>query len=301
MSSLPHIGVCICTYKRPDLLDRLLSRLAEQQTDGLLEFSVTIVDNDAAESARSVAESHVRTGALAVSYNVEPQQSIALARNRAVENAKGDFLAFIDDDEFPAGDWLACLYRSWTTYKADGILGPVVPHFDAPPPRWIVRGKFYERATHPTGTVLPWTSTRTGNVLLNAEMVRATKPAFSPLLGSGGEDRDFFKRMIAKGHTFVWCNEARVFEVVPSHRWKRSFMLRRALHRGQNYRANASHSKLTVPTSLVAIPVYGLTLPFLLIAGDHVFMKYLIKLCDHLGKCLAFLGITPIKETYITD
>jgi succinoglycan biosynthesis protein ExoM len=301
LSGRPHIGVCVCTYKRPELLDRLLSTFAEQQTDGLFTFSVTIVDNDGRESARLVVERHRQASAFDIGYHVEPQQNIALARNRAVANAAGDFIAFIDDDEFPAKDWLVRLYRSWIEYRADGILGPVVPHFDTPPPQWVVRGKFYERDTHTTGTVLPWTSTRTGNVLLHARMIRALQSPFSPQLGSGGEDRDFFKRMIADGRRFVWCNEARVFEVVPAHRWTRSFMLRRAIHRGQNYRASASSSRMTVPTSLLAVSLYGLTLPFTLIAGDHVFMKYLIRLCDHLGKCLAFFGITPIKDTYITE
>jgi succinoglycan biosynthesis protein ExoM len=297
----PHISVCICTYKRPDLLDSLLSQLAAQQTDDLFAFSATVVDNDAAQSARSVVDRHKRSATLPLSYHVEPKQSIALARNRAVENATGDFIAFIDDDEVPAKDWLASLYRAWLQYNSDGILGPVLPYFETEPPAWIVRGKFYERDTHPTGTVLPWRSTRTGNALLRADLFRHNTPAFSPLLGSGGEDREFFKRMIEKGHTFVWCNEAEVFEMVPPRRWSRSFMLRRALHRGQNYRTNAARTWATVPMSLAAIVLYGTALPFTLVAGEHVFMDYLIKLCDHLGKCLAFVGITPIKDTYVTN
>ena len=48
-----------------------------------------------------------------------------------------------------------------------------------------------------------------------------------------GEDQDFFRRMIDRGHVFVWCDEAVAYEVVPPVRWRRTFMLRRALLRGR--------------------------------------------------------------------
>ena len=296
----PSIVVCICTFKRPQLLDRLLSALAKQRTDGAFEFSVTVVDNDRSESARPIAESHAKSG-LRVGYHLEPEQNIALARNRAVANAAGDFIAFIDDDEFPEDNWLITLFNARRDYNTDGVLGPVLPYFEEPPPAWLVRGKFYDRPGHKTGTILEWTSTRTGNVLLDARMTLGETYVFDPRLGSGGEDRDFFKRMIQRGFKFVWCNEAAVHEVVPPQRWTKSFLLRRALLRGQHVMASASYTRMTVPASLVAIPVYAVALPFLRIAGEHLFMKYLIKICDHLGKCLAAAGITVVREKYITE
>jgi len=301
MTEAKHISVCICTYKRPELLGRLLSKLEEQETEGLFDYSIVIVDNDRFESARQTAESCARQSKISISYYVEPEQNIALARNKAIENAKGDFLGFIDDDEFPQQDWLGCLYKTCKKYNADGALGPVLPYFNGTPPKWILRGNFYERPTHETGTILQWRFTRTGNVLLSVDILRGDRIIFNPKLGSGGEDRDFFRRMIEKGHNFVWCNEAPVYEVIPPHRWKKSFMLRRALLRGQGILANPSYSRSSVVISLLAIPVYTFILPFLLLIGEHVFMKYLIKDCDHLGKILAFLGISVIKEKYITE
>lgn len=296
-----RIDVCICTYKRPELLNRALSKLKEQKTEDLFEYSIIIVDNDRSESARHVAESHAQDERISVSYHVEPEQNIALARNRAIANATGDFIAFIDDDEFPEQDWLLRLYQIRRQYDVDGVLGPVVPYFDERPPAWTLQGQFFDRQRHATGTILQWKSTRTGNVLLNAYILRADKEAFRPELGSGGEDRDFFRRMIERGHKFVWCDEAIVHEIVPAQRWSKTFMLRRAMLRGQQSLVNPSYSKLTIVTSIIAIAVYGLALPFLLLVGRHLFMKYLIKGCDHLGKCLAFAGISVIREKYIVE
>src|SRR4051794_26850893 len=99
---MPHISVCICTYKRPELLQQLLKELACQETQGAFTFDVVIADNDADESARPVVDHWVSTRSdMAVAYCVAPQQNIALARNAAIKHATGDFVAFFDDDQLP--------------------------------------------------------------------------------------------------------------------------------------------------------------------------------------------------------
>ena len=111
MSQRHHICVCICTYKRPELLKRLLSKLEEQETEGLFDYSILIVDNDSSGSARQIVKSYARQSKISINYYVEPDQSIALARNKAVANAKGEFVAFIDDDEAPTRRWLLNLFK----------------------------------------------------------------------------------------------------------------------------------------------------------------------------------------------
>src|ERR1700683_526178 len=99
ITSTHHISVCICTFKRADLLRRLLDRLANQKTEGLFTYSAVVSDNDSSESAREVVTAFPATNGLQVTYCNEPQQNIALARNRALQHAESDFAAFIDDDE----------------------------------------------------------------------------------------------------------------------------------------------------------------------------------------------------------
>ncbi|MDD5434931.1 MAG: glycosyltransferase family 2 protein [Nitrospira sp.] len=294
-----HISVCICTYKRPELLVHLLSKLKEQETEGLFEFSVVIVDNDRFASARQSVESCARQSKISIDYYVEPEQNIALARNKALENAKGDLIGFIDDDEFPKKDWLVCLFKAYKVFNADGVLGPVYPFFDGTPPKWILRSRYFERPSHRTGTRLQWEFTRTGNVLFRTDILQGSRRIFNERLGCGGEDRDFFRRMILKGHKFIWCNEAPVHEFIPPMRWEKSIMLRRALLRGQESFSNPSYSKFRVGSCMMALSYYTLISPFLLLLGEHVFMKYLITGCDHLGTILAFLGFKVVKEKYI--
>src|SRR5690349_17824676 len=101
-----HICVCICTYKRPRYLKRHLHGLSCQDAQGSFTFSIVIVDNDAFRSSEGLVTEFARSSAINIRYFVETRQNISLARNLAVGNAAGDYVAFIDDDEFPTEAWL---------------------------------------------------------------------------------------------------------------------------------------------------------------------------------------------------
>lgn len=300
MKTIQHISVCICTYKRVPLLKRLLHELSRQETAGLFTYSVVVVDNDSLRSSENVVQEFAALSTIRVSYCVEPRQGIARARNKAIENANSDFVAFIDDDELPTSSWLLILFTACREHGVDGVLGPVKPHFDEAPPTWAVQGKFYERPSYPTGFVIDGPKGRTGNVLLKRRVFDGCSQPFRPEFRTG-EDQDFFRRMIEKGYVFIWCNEAVAFEIVPPIRWKRSFMLRRALLRGATSLVHPTFGSTDIAKSVVAVPAYATALPFALILGHHRFMTLLVKLFDHLGRLLAFLHINFVKEPYVTE
>jgi succinoglycan biosynthesis protein ExoM len=295
-----HITVCVCTYKRPQLLRRLLEELALQQTGGQFDYSIVVVDNDEHRSADSIVSAFAAVSPISVKYCLEPRQNIAMARNKAVENADGNFVAFIDDDEFPTEHWLLHLLNTLEKYGVSGVLGPVNPHFDTTPPQWLVKGRFHERPVHPTGYSLQWTLCRTGNVLLRKELLAQHRRPFRPECLSG-EDQDFFRRMMEEGHVFVWCSEAVVYEVVPPARWKRGFLVRRALFQGIFSLRNYGFQPWRILQSLIATPVYAAALPVMLVLGQASFMNCVFKLSYHVGRLLALVGINPIRERYVTQ
>jgi glycosyltransferase involved in cell wall biosynthesis len=298
-SKTATIAVCICTYKRPELLKRLLERLCCQEADAKFSYSVVIADNDAARSGESVALEFARTSGIRIVYCTEPQRGISATRNRAVLNASAEFIAFIDDDEFPSREWLRNLLITLEEHNADGVLGPVVEHFDEQPPSWILKGNFFQRPTYLTGTKLDWPNTRTGNVLLRRELFKDMTEPFRRKFRSG-EDQDFFRRMIEQGHVFLWCNEAPVYEVVPRERWKRTYLLRRALLFGSMWAVRDHVAPVEIVKSIIAVVVYAVCLPVAAILGQHRLMLLLIKLCHHCGKLLSLAGINPISDTYVT-
>ena len=297
-----EITVCVCSYRRPQLLERLLGALATQRTDGLFTFGCAVVDNDAAASARAIVERLQSTSPVPIRYAVEPVRSFAEARNRALALVTGQFVAFIDDDEVPGEDWLLELWRTLHRYDVDAVLGPVRPYFERKPPSWIVRSRICERSSHPTGSKLHWRDTRTGNVLLRMAIVAQDGVRFDPAYATGGEDVDFFRRAARIGRKFVWCEQAAAYELVPEARLRRSYFLRRALLQGRV----SSRYAIEQPTlagkvraagkALAAIVIYTCALPFLFLLGEHVGMKYLIKNCHHTGRLLAMLGVSHSKN-----
>jgi succinoglycan biosynthesis protein ExoM len=278
------------------MLLRCLRGVAEQESNGGFTWSIVVADNDASESSRSVVEGFAKTTAVPVVYCVEPCKNIALARNKACALAEGDFLAFIDDDEFPEREWLLRLLTTCQNEGVAGVLGPVLPYYDAEPPRWIVKGRFYERPRHATGFQLNWPETRTGNVLLRKCVVEEMGVPFQEEFSNGGEDQDFFRRAMQKGHVFVWCDEGTVSEVVAPSRWSRRVMIRRALLRGRNSSKHSAGRTLNLLKSMVATPIYLLALPVCLVLGQHLFMNLVIKLCDHVGRLLAVVNLNPVRE-----
>jgi succinoglycan biosynthesis protein ExoM len=301
MCPLPEIVVCVCTYKRPVGLQRLLVALDGQETQGQFVFAVSIVDNDVAESGRQVAESWRSSSHVASDYCVVPEQNIALARNVSVSQRRGDFVAFVDDDEVPGRDWLCLMYDTLTQTGADGVLGPVKPRFESTPPRWVLRSGLFERPTLATGyRIRDWRrETRTGNALIRREVLDGSDGPFDTTLFSGGEDQDFFRRAMDRGKVFVWCSEAVVYETVPIERTRLSFQIRRALLGGGAALAISSNRRYEVMKSIAALAAYAVLLPIVWIAGWRFVLRCLVGGANHLGKVLASCGIKVVKERYV--
>jgi glycosyltransferase involved in cell wall biosynthesis len=78
------------------LLANLLEELQKQNTNNTFSYSVVVVDNDANESARTVVETFKQQSSADIDYFIEAEQNISLARNKAVKNARGNFVALID-------------------------------------------------------------------------------------------------------------------------------------------------------------------------------------------------------------
>ena len=221
-----------------------------------------------------------------------PWRGTWLCAKRTVE-----FVAFIDDDEFPIDTtWLLVMLKACTVHNVAGVLAPVLPHFETEPPGWLRRAGFYDRPRHETGFVMNWQESRTGNILVRSNVFDRIEHVFLPEFGAGGEDQDFFRRMNGEGHEFIWCDEAPVYETVPPHRWQRRFLIRRALLRGKTTLRHPQGRWRNIAKSFVALPLYSLALPFLFIAGHHYFMKYLVRLCDHGGRLLALMRLNPVTD-----
>jgi glycosyltransferase involved in cell wall biosynthesis len=298
-----HITVCVCTYRRNLMLARLLQDLALQRTDGLFTFSAVVVDNDAEGPARAEVERlRSELPSLEILYGIETEKSIPAARNHALRLARGQYIAIIDDDEFPPPDWLATLYEGIKTFGVDGALGPVLPFFESPPPTWLIKSGLLDLPRRRTGTLLQWNQTCSGNVLLKKQVFDRDGLRFDVAYRTGGSDQAFFKQAMGANFRFITVDEAPVYEIVPPERWSKNYFVRRALVNGfnaQKYIA-AERSRLRSGTAMVksalSAGVYAVAFPVCFCLGTRVWMKCLEGGTYHLSRLAAFLGIELRKK-----
>lgn len=294
-----RISVCIATYQRPERLHALLCDLVSQHH---LPFEVVVVDNDACASARPVVEALQAAGLpYPLAYEVQPDKNIALTRNRSVEMAHGDWLAFVDDDERVSPEWLERLAAAAVHTEADGVLGPVEPVLPGKAKSWIRRGRFYDWPRLPSGSVVPLRLMRFGNVLLSARVLRTQPTVFDPVYGlTGGEDGDLLVRLAQDGAHITWCDEAVVREPVVASRLSLRWLLLRALRGGQDFARHALAGRYGEPTalrrgelllrSLLQMLLAALLAVVLLPLGRHLAAHWLLKAAANFGKLSALAG-----------
>ncbi len=226
------ISICMCTYKRKTLKKTLDSLCAQVLPDGCT-LEVVVVDNDVMESGREIVEKYLGAD-IDVNYYVNGDRNLSSVRNSSMEYAQGTYIAFIDDDEWAAPDWISALYSALQQYDADAVFGRVDVYYPEDTPQWIVKGDLFGKDGHKTGEVL--TKGATSNALLKAEWVKNKGVRFDLHFGkSGGEDTDFFHRIYNAGGKLVFENTAVVSETVESHRLNLDYLLKQNKRIGQTH------------------------------------------------------------------
>lgn len=291
--------VGICTFRRAEHLVKLLRRIGKIRRRSGMDVSCVIVDNDCDDQVRKQVEETSRQTGIPCQYHQEKSRNFARVRNRILDQARGKYLAFIDDDELPSRDWLIHLHETLIRHEVAGVMGPVRPYFNRKPPRWLTQSGICERREHATGHDMHGEVKRTGNVLLDLERIREQKLRFDERFGSGGEDVDFFQRAVIQGNRFVWCNEAPVYELVPDERQTLRYHLKRAFLQGgisAKYAENSGGLKAWISTfakSAVALVVYAVCLPVWMLSGWKGRIKMLVKCSHHIGRLAT---ITRLKR-----
>lgn len=106
MAKLILVG--ICTYKRNELLKRALEYISQLKKPDGCDLAIVISDNNPDRLAYLVFEQE-KNYPINLYYTHVKEQGIANARNGVLEKAlelNADYVAFIDDDEYPEATWL---------------------------------------------------------------------------------------------------------------------------------------------------------------------------------------------------
>ncbi len=126
-----HLTIAIPCYngenRLPQVLDRLsicnqCLKIEKINIDNFI-WEIIVVDNNSTDQTASVIR-HYQTNQLAnIKYYFEPRQGAAFARQKAVEEARGELIGFLDDDNLPASDWLIQAITFANHYPQAGAFG----------------------------------------------------------------------------------------------------------------------------------------------------------------------------------
>lgn len=242
-----RVSVVVCTYNRAESLSRCLESVMHQETGGTFTYEVVVVDDGSTDHTAKVVVQTQAAGGAPVRYvrNWEGG-GVAAARNLGVEAASGGWVAFCDDDQRAAPDWLKELLRVGWERGARCVGGGI--RADLPEDVRARHGRIcmdllgehaYEGAPFVfAGHDLP----STGNLLV-------AKEVFDEVGGfdtgtDSGEDTEFLARVQRAGIA-VWaapaslvCHQVPEYRLGPkylrwvSRRWGVHFALVDARHRG---------------------------------------------------------------------
>lgn len=205
----PAVTVIVCTRNRPDSLEKCLASLARQDPP---PDEVLVVDNDPAnERTRKTVQKYP-----GFTWLPEPGPGLSRARNMGIRHAKGEIIAWTDDDTFAHRNWIGAIRTVFANPTISGMTGLVLTGaletsaqvrferdfggFQRGFRRFTLDWQFFEEMKD--RGVPTWLAGAGANMAFRREVLEQLGP-FDERLGAGAagcsEDSEYWYRMLAAG------------------------------------------------------------------------------------------------------
>lgn len=230
-----NLSVIVCTYNRCRTLAKTLESLAVSTMPSGLSWEIVVVDNNSTDQTRHVVDEFCRRYPARFRYLFVSSQGKSFALNAGIREARGEVLAFTDDDVVVEPTWLHSLTRSMNGGPWVGAGGRTLPETTFTMPAWLrldVPHALGPLAVFDLGSEgCDLTESPYGN---NMAFRRDAfyrygmfKTELGPRPGSEirGEDTDFGTRILMAGERLRYEPDAVVYHAVPSQRVQKSYFL----------------------------------------------------------------------------
>jgi len=233
---LDRISVVTPTFNRPEPLARALASLLAQRGFEELEVELIVVDNSSDRNAKPAVAALAQDAPFPLHYVSEPRPGVANARNAGVAAATGRWIAFLDDDEEAAPDWLAALVRVARETGADAVFGPIEAKAEGGGEIGAFAPYFERSVTRCDLADITDLAAYLGtnNSMFDRLGCLGEEENFDLRLNeSGGEDSLLLQRLVLAGKIFRFAADAHVIEWAPRRRLNWSYVKKRKFASGQ--------------------------------------------------------------------
>jgi glycosyltransferase involved in cell wall biosynthesis len=185
----PLISVIVCSYNGAATIGECLDGLDRLRYDN---YEVIVVNDGSTDATADIARSH------GVKLIETPNEGLARARNTGLAAARGEIVAYIDDDARPDPDWLTFIADAFARGDWSAIGGPNVP--------WPGAGEVAQCvANAPGGPTHVLVSDREAEHIPGCNMafrraVLESVKGFDPRYRAAGDDVDICWRLTEAGH-----------------------------------------------------------------------------------------------------
>ena len=239
------ITVAICTWNRAKLLDQTLAEMRNLHIPQGIEWELLVVNNNCTDDTDIVIAGHSTT--LPLRRIFEPTQGQTFARNRAFDEATGEWVLFTDDDVLvdphlleayaeairSRGEQVTFMggeIKPWFVEQPDQALAEALPTvskgfcgIDVLEDKWITKP---EDGT-PHGANMLFSKIRVEGERFNTRMGYSGRSMIS------GEEIEYCRRLLAKGHRGAWVKKATLRHYVSPDRLTLSYLRRHLFDAGR--------------------------------------------------------------------
>jgi len=234
--------VAICTFNGATRLPQLLDRLQSQQATPLL-WEVLIIDNASTDDTAIVVAHYQQNwkSSSVLRYVQEPCPGLTHARRRAFQDAQGDLVGFLDDDNWPEPTWVSAAYSFGSNHDRAGAYGSCIhPFFDQEPPPGFDRIALYFALRPQTSTYCYNDRYRKhlrkmfppgAGVVVRKQAWLDSVPSEQRLAGVKGtslatksEDVEMMSYLFYRGWEIWHCGEMKIQHHIPSDRFQPKYL-----------------------------------------------------------------------------
>lgn len=230
-----NITVIVCTFNRSDLLQTALESIVASEVPTDIRWEILVADNNSKDNTRAMVEDLTRRHPGRVRYLFEPRQGKSHALNSAIAAAKGDVVAFADDDITVHPQWLYGLTAPVMNGPWMGSGGRVLVQWKSAAPAWldteswILAGPLVHFDLGLKPGQLNETPVGTNMAFRKSAFERygGFRTDLGPRPGNEirNEDSEFARRLLRVGEPLYYVPSAIVYHPVPENRLTKHYFL----------------------------------------------------------------------------